>query len=700
MTPKPDLACPARPRPRPFKLTRYFSITSLVGIAVITACLIGLDGAHERSSLVDHESRANADLTRAFANTVWGRYRHFVLDSSGRSREALLADPVLSQLRADVLAKMSGLRIAKIKIYNRDGLTVFSTDERQVGEDKRSNQGFRDALAGNVNSQITYRDRFDAFEGVLNKRNLIASYIPVRSAPQAEPEGVFEVYSDVTELLAAQRRAQYEVFGAVVGMLALLYLFLLGVARKADRIICRQEEERSAQEEEVRHQAYHDPLTALPNRASFAERLRESVATAARHGHCSALMFIDLDRFKVVNDSLGHDAGDALLKVVSRRIQGCLRGGDLLFRIGGDEFTAILPQLGGAEDAAAVARRIIDSVIAPVTVDGHELAVGATVGIALYPGDGDTAEALLRNADAAMYTAKNSGRGTHAFYRPSMSRRALQRLELEAALHKGFRAGEFALWYQPRVDAATHRVVALEALLRWVSPTRGVVLPAEFIGLLEDTGLMMLVGEWALRSACTQVRRWQDEGLRPLRVSVNVSSLQFQSADFARTVERVLCETRVDPALIELELTESLLIAQPEQTRTTMAALKALGVRLAIDDFGTGYSSLNYLRHFAVDYLKVDRSFVSEIATDARARAVATAISELAKALDITVVAEGVECEAQARFFAGIHCGELQGFLFSAAVPPEELRPLMAAAPPARPSPGVPAAQERLLEAG
>ena len=519
--PIPDSRVPLRLRP--FKLTRFFSVTSLIGIVVVTACLFWTYRSLTERHLIDHEGRANADLARAFANTVWARYRGFVIDSAGRSPQALAADPAVAQLRADVLAKMNGLQVAKVKIYNVDGLTVFSTDARQIGEDKSSNAGFRDARAGGVTSVITYRETFDAFEGVLNKRNLIASYVPIRAAPDAAVEGVFEIYSDVTELLNKQWRAQWQVAGIVLALLSTLYLFLFLVVRKADRIIARQEQERAAKEEQVRHQAYHDALTGLPNRAYFAERLAEAIALARRHGHACALMFIDLDRFKIVNDSLGHEAGDLLLKVVSARIGTCLRNSDLLFRVGGDEFTVILPEVASPEDAAFVARRVLQAVAATVSVREHEVTVGATIGIAVYPGDGDSAETLLKNADAAMYSAKHSGRGSHAFYRDAMSQRALHRLDLEAALRQGFRDGEFTLYYQPRLDAATRRVVAVEALLRWISPARGVVLPGEFIGVLEDTGMMTIVGEWVLRSACTQACRWHELGIEPIRVCRSTS---------------------------------------------------------------------------------------------------------------------------------------------------------------------------------
>jgi diguanylate cyclase (GGDEF)-like protein len=669
--PNTDILTP--PRPRPFKLTRFFSLTSLIGLVVVTTCLIWAYRALTVHHLIEHESRANADLTRAFANAVWSRYRSFVRSSAGRSRLALLADPALPRIRADVLEKMSGLKIVKIKIYNLDGLTVFSTDEQQIGEDKSANDGFRKARAGAVVSDITYRDRFDAFEGVLNKRNLISSYVPIRAAPDAPIEGVFEIYSDVTELLQQQHRAQWQVAAIVLALLGTLYLFLFLLVRKADRIIARQVREQEEKEDQVRHQAYHDVLTGLPNRAYFSDQFNQSITLAARHGHASALMFIDLDRFKAVNDTQGHDVGDKLLKVVSERIHTCLRSSDILFRIGGDEFTVILPVIAEPEEAASVASRILEAVAAPVLIGGHELSVGATIGIAIYPGDGDSAGELLRNADAAMYSAKENCRGTLGFYHGATNRRLLQRLKLEAALHKGFCDGEFELYYQPRMDARTRRVVGLEALMRWVRPSRGVVLPGEFIHVFEETGMMVDVSEWVFRRVCWQICRWQEQGFKPLAVSVNVSSVQFQSASFVAMIERALADTGVAPGLIELDATELLLNSSPEQAHATLAALKALGLRMSIDGCGTAYTSPDDLRHFGLDSLKIDRSFLVELATSPSDQALAAKIIETAQELGIGVVVQGVETEAQAAFFSGMPSCHLQGFLFCRPLPVKQL---------------------------
>jgi diguanylate cyclase (GGDEF)-like protein len=673
------------PRTRPFRVARFFSTASLIGILIVTACLIWTYRELTLQNLIEHETRSNVDLTRAFSNDLWGRYGAFVLGTGGRKREALLTDPAQDLLRAEVQQKMKGLKIVKLKVYNADGLTVYSTDERQIGEDKSANPAFRLALAGEVTSDITFRDTFDTYEGKLANRNLIFSYIPVRAVADGPPVAVFEIYSDVTDLLGRQTRAQWQVAAVVLSSLAGLYLFLYVVVLKADRIIARQEKERSLREEQIRHQAHHDALTGLPNRTYFSTRLNEALAHARRYGHMGALMFIDLDRFKIVNDSLGHNAGDQLLQVVAQRIGNCVRDTDLLFRMGGDEFVVILPEMAEPEDAAHLAQRIIAGVSAPVSLYEHEVSVGATIGIAVYPGDGDDAEEVMRNADAAMYSAKQAGRGTHAFYRHDMNDHALERLGLEEELKQAFRNGEFLLHYQPRLDAATRRIVALEALMRWNSPKRGLVMPKDFIGALEDAGMMQLVGEWVLRTACAQQHRWTEAGRAPLRISVNVSARQFQNPSFAATVARVIEETGVAPDCVELELTESLLITRPDEARTTIAALKALGVRTAIDDFGTGYSSLSYLRHFAVGCLKIDRSFVSEVASSTRDQSVARAIIELAKALGIEVVAEGVETDAQAAFFAAAGCNELQGFLFCEPRPSDQLDEYLNAGSPPYP---------------
>lgn len=664
-----------------FRLTRFFSLASIVGLLVVTAGLIWVYQVITVRLLVEHESRANADLTRAFANAVWRDYRDFVIESRGQPREALLQDPVVPRLRADVLGKMGGLRIAKIKIYNVDGVTVFSTEERQIGEVKTDNAGFLRARGGEVASDITYRDRFDAFEGVLSSRSLIYSYIPVRAADDAPVEGVFEVYSDVTDLVLEQQRARWQLAAVLLAALAALYLFLLVVVRKADQVIARQEVERANQEAAIRHQAHHDPLTGLPNRTDFGSRLGDALAQAGEAGASGALLFIDLDRFKLVNDTIGHEAGDRLLKAAAERIRRCLRSHDILFRMGGDEFTALLPRISSPDYAAHAARRINQAVAAPFRIEEADVRIGATVGIAVFPADGDTPERIVRNADAAMYSCKAFGRGSHAFYQASMNADAAERLRMEGELREAFGQDRFRLYYQPRIDAVTRRMVAVEALLRWEHPQRGLLAPAEFLGVLQDMTLMDEVGEWVLRTAVRQLQGWQDVGVGPLRVSVNVSARQFEHPHFVQTVSRVLTEAQARADSLELELTESLLIPDPEAARRILQDLGALGVKVAIDDYGAGLTSLERLRTLPVDILKIDRSLVAQAVSSQRDRAIAAAIASVGRALGITVIVEGVETDAQAAVFADIRCAQLQGYLFSPPVPPDRIPALFTRAP-------------------
>ena len=411
---------PASATPR-FRLLRFFSVTSLIGIVVVMVGLILAYRALTMQHLVEHESRANASLTRAFANTTWERYRDLVLTAPGRGREALLADPRMAMLEAEIRQQMQGLQVVKVKVYTLGGLTVFSTEARQIGEDKGGMPGIRAAQAGEVVSSLSHREKFNAFEGEIADRDLMSSYVPVGRASGGGPEAVFEIYSDVTELLEHEQEAQWQVAGLVLGLLLALYLFLFFVVRRADRVIERQRREQADQERAMRYQAHHDLLTGLPNRLSFGKRLERALAQATRTGQSGALLFIDLDRFKQVNDSLGHAAGDQLLQAVARRLRAVLRQEDRLFRMGGDEFTVILSAVDSAHEAARLAERLRQAASQPVVIGGQEASVGATIGIVLFPGSAtgvgtETADELLRRADAAMYRAKAQGRGTHAFH--------------------------------------------------------------------------------------------------------------------------------------------------------------------------------------------------------------------------------------------------------------------------------------------
>lgn len=660
-----------------FNLNRYFSVSSLVGIAIVVAALSFFYRHLATNILIEHETRANVALTTAFANSIWPTYKDFVMSQSVIDRDILMSKLEIQALRQEVLSKMKDLNVVKVKIYNLDGMTVFSTDVNQIGSDKSKNPGFLAARVGKVISEITFRNEFYAFEDVIVDRNLLATYIPLRQNQNAPVEAVFELYSDVTELVNKIETTQYQIVSGVFVALATLYLFLYVIVKRADNIIKRHEEVRLSHEREMRHQAYHDSLTGLPNKSKFSEQLRESINRSIRSGQQFALMFVDLDRFKIINDSMGHDAGDQLIRIAGERLSSLTREKDILFRWGGDEFTIILENIDTLDDVATISERIIKGMSSPISIAKQELVITTSIGIAVYPNDSDSSEALIKNADAAMYHAKGSGRNRYEFYTPEMNARAKERLELESGLQKALQNEEFILHYQPKYGASTQKLVGVEALLRWQHPSYGLVMPDRFIPALEENGLINAVGEWVLRTACAQNKMWQEHGFAPVTVSVNISAVQFRSPQLIDTVARVLDETQLESRYLELELTESMFISNTEAAINTMYRLKDLGVSLSIDDFGSGYSSLSYLKRFPVDYLKIDRSFIKDIENSNKDAAITNAITVLAHSLNMKIVAEGVESQGQLDYLKSQGCQELQGFLFSRPISAQEVSELL-----------------------
>lgn len=420
--------------------------------------------------------------------------------------------------------------------------------------------------------------------------------------------------------------------------------------------------------------AFYDSLTGLPNRALFSDRLSLALESAKRKQCRAALLFIDLDNFKRINDSLGHSVGDELIKVVSERIVACLRASDtvsrwIAARLGGDEFIVVLPELDSERGAALVAQRIADKVGQPLTLDQHQILVTLSIGIAVYPEDGEKGEDLLKNADLAMYFAKRNGHNSFAFYQESMNTRALKRLTLESELQQAIARNEFSLHYQPQLDLRTGKVSGLEALLRWHNSTLGQVSPLEFIDVAEENGLIVEIGTWVLRNACAQAKVWIDHGVVVHRISVNVSVKQFAHPQFIATIKKVLAETEFDSRLLEIEITETLLIDNFVDFAETLQQLKLMGIRVAIDDFGTGYSSLSRLKDFPIDCLKIDRSFISNIESNSSDQSLIKAITAMAACMGLTVIAEGVETPAQVNFLRSASCQEIQGYLYSKPLP-------------------------------
>lgn len=663
----------SKSRPR-FRLVRHFSVTSLVGVLAILGVLLGFYRHLAFQSLKDYESRHNESVARVFANTIWRDYAAYVQGASSLPKADLLLRPEVARIRASVLQQMTGLSIVKVKIYNLHGLTVFSTDPGQIGEDKSMDPGFLTGRAGGTTTEITFRDHFDVSEQEINDRSLIASHVPIRTGVNAPVEAVLEIYSDVTDYVAQLARTSWQIAWGILGSLSLLYLSLLAIVRRADRIIKAQGEEvRCAHEEVMRHQALHDTLTGLPNRASFVERLDGMIKTAKRASERCVVLNLGLDGFKELNDSLGHAAGDQLLREVGQRLQECLRDADITARIGGDEFAVALV-VGSAErgvehivTAAEKMRHAVSS--KNFAIGDRDLTVTTGIGIAIFPDDGADLGALMKSASAALYQAKKMGRNHYQFHTADMNATALEMSVIEHNLRLALEQQQFRLYYQPQIDLKTGQIVGAEALIRWLHPVRGLVPPAYFIPIAEERGLIVEIGGWVLREACRQIKQWQDAGLPLFPVAINVSALQFQRTNLSQDVMNVLRERGIAPEFLELELTESAVLHDAEKMILIMLALKGIGVRVSLDDFGTGYSSLGQLKRLPLDKLKIDQSFVRGLPVDPDDLAITSAIIAMGKALKLQVIAEGVETQAQLEMLQALGCDEMQGYLAAKPMP-------------------------------
>ena len=467
----------------------------------------------------------------------------------------------------------------------------------------------------------------------------------------------------------AQSRLSSDLSVVTAAVATFFNLGLLGVVILLAR---REIKERRQAEEVVKFAATHDPLTGLPNRVLLAERVNRAVAAAKSESRSTAVLFIDLDRFKNINDALGHEAGDHLLQNVADRLVRCVRRSDTVARQGGDEFVVLIEAFQTPRDLIQVAEKILAEVAGPMTVYGKEFQITASIGMSTFPADGEDLRALLKNADIAMYRAKQQG-NAYQFYAQQMSAHSVERLELEAALRQALERDELRLHYQPKIEARTGRVTGIECLLRWQHQTLGTVQPDQLVPLAEETGLIVPIGKWALRTACLQARAWAAQGLPLFQMAVNLSARQFMSATLLDDVMETLADTGMNARLIEFEVTESMMMREPEEAVKLLRELKAIGVRLTIDDFGTGYSSLAYLKRLPIDCVKIDASFVRGIPVDASDVAITETVIAMSRSLGLKVVAEGVETRDQMRFLEQRGCDEMQGFYFSRPLPAEEL---------------------------
>jgi diguanylate cyclase (GGDEF)-like protein len=474
------------------------------------------------------------------------------------------------------------------------------------------------------------------------------------------------IENQFVDALSEASRATYQWLQAI--MLAAAPA-LLGLGTALSMRILQQ---RRRADDRVHHIAFHDDLTSLPNRLMLNQRLDRALSRNRRTGSKLAILFMDLDRFKVINDSLGHEVGDVLLRQVADRLRSQSREGDTVARMGGDEFVVLIENRKNLNDISACARRLVEELSAPYLLGTKDCHVTLSIGISIFPSDGSDSQSLLKAADVAMYRAKELGRNNFQYYLPSMNVHTVDRLELESDLSRALERGEFLLHYQPKVEISTGLITGTEALLRWKHPVRGLVPPLDFISLAEETGLIVPIGEWVLATACAQNKLWQDMGLTTLGISVNLSARQFSDSMLLAKLTRIIHASGLDPSSLELEITESVVMSDGESAVGVLEQLKSIGVRIAIDDFGTGYSSLGYLKRFPIDTLKVDRSFIRDIPADSGDRKIAQAIIAMAHALRLEVVAEGVENAEQLKFLRAQHCDAVQGYFLFRPLPVDE----------------------------
>jgi diguanylate cyclase (GGDEF)-like protein len=531
-----------------------------------------------------------------------------------------------------------------------------------------------------------------------------ASLVPGANEPETEPtvslsswDGVWrwnsarEIYgfplaiivglSQADQFAAVQRASTRYVLGAAGASVGIVLLMsLLGrMSWQLAKSRTRESESKLVHAQRIEYLAYHDGLTGLPNRSMFSKLLSQRISEARRYDRELAVAFLDLDRFKQINDTLGHEAGDQLLQEVATRLQGCVRDSDTVARLGGDEFVVLLPELEDGKLAATVAHKILAVLGKPFTLIGHEFRVTASIGISVYPQDGQDEQTLTKNADIAMYQAKAEGKNNFQFYSEQLNANSLERLTLESSLRHALERDEFRLYYQAKRDIHTGCISGMEALLRWEHPDLGTVMPMQFIPVAEETGLIVPIGKWVLKTACSQSVAWQNEGLPPFGIAVNMTARQFLDESLLQDLASILKSTGMNPQLLELELTESLLIHDVENTLRILTGLKSLGIRIAVDDFGTGYSSLATLQRFPLDTVKIDRSFIGGLIGPTEQSGLADAIIAMGKSLSMTVVAQGVETKEQADFLRAHACDELQGFYFNRPLPANQFAQLMRA---------------------
>lgn len=662
-----------------FRLLRYFSIASLVSMVLAAIVLVSLHWLFDKSHMIELGERHNIALTRDFTSAIWPNFRNFADKSSKLDSNKLRLQPDIARLDRSLRESMRNTSTAKVKVIRLDGRTLFSTDAAEISSDYSAKPGFVAARQGGVLSEIIHHVKINTFDGEMTNRDTLVSYVALRRNANDPVEGVLEIHTDITDMLADEVTEQHLIVLSIVAVLAALYGMLFFIVRHADRIIRRQYQEQRLGEQRLLHATTFDPLTELPNRVLLLDRVKQSLAAAERHSNLLAVAYVDIDEFKNVNNSLGHHAGDKVLQIIAKRLTGCLREGDTIARFSGDEFVVSLPDIRSSVNLFQIAKKMLAAIALPIEIEGRELHITASIGIALYPEHGKDAETLIRNADLAMYSAKQLGRNRHQMFVEHMSEQVQQQVQLEDEMWRALGGNEFVLYYQPVIDLKTGFIVGAEALLRWPNAHGAWMSPAEFIPVSEKCGLIAPLSEWVLSEACTQLQTWREggHGLSSFTMAVNLSPRHFASPGLATIIADVIEQTEIDPRWLHLDISEGLLTGMNESILTNFEGIKRLGIKFSLDDFGTGFSSLGYLRNYPIDLLKVNRSFIKDLPDEADHAAIVTTIIAMANSLGLSVVAKGVETDEQVAFLQEHGCHQAQGFLFSRPLPPDEFLSLV-----------------------
>ncbi len=653
---------------RKCQLTRNYSIASLIGIGLVAVSIVYFYQTMALRVLMEREGQANGELAQALVNTVWARYADYVWFADSMPAQELATLPVVDDLRHDILHKVQGLRIFKIKIYNAEGLVVFATEEQQIGENRASSNGFRAARAGSVASEIILGDySTDYVEQDPQHRNLVATYVPVRRGEGQPVEGVFEIYSDVTTLLQDIDAAGRQILVVVTSLMLLLYLFLLMFVRRAHQMIETHEaEQQRVQQQRLDYLEHHDEVTGLLNRKGLLRQMQHYTRIRPNSKVGLGVVALKLLNLDVVSGGMEHLRVTRLVRQAAERISRCAASSSSLCHLDSSDFVLLVENLFSEEELSFIVGKLGSLFAEPFEVDGKSVSLAVVMGFDASWGEIGS-ESLVNNALLAMSECEMAGEGALR-YEPAMESRKLEYLNLEVDITQALQRNEFMLYYQPKVSIATGQVTGMEALLRWHHPQRGVVGPGDFITLLEKRGYIVELGHWLLREACRQCQLWRTAGNDGLRVAVNISLKQLLSGDFVEIVHEALSQSGLPPQALELELTESILVEDMAAIGGLLHQLRELGVVLSIDDFGTGYSSLSYLTHLPFDTIKIDRSFIQGMMQQHEHAVLTRAIVTMAKSIGLKVVAEGVEDAQQLARVEEMGCDEVQGYYFSPGV--------------------------------